>query len=80
MGHAVTIHPVIVLVAVTAGTLVHGVSGALVAVPVVAVTQAVMTAWRKEAPQDRVASPTRPGPSAHVPGTPRTERGLGATQ
>lgn len=42
MGRSVSVHPLGVLVAVTAGSLVAGVSGALVAVPLVATANAVV--------------------------------------
>jgi len=41
MGHAVSLHPVAVLLVVTAGTLTAGIVGALFAVPVVAVLNTV---------------------------------------
>ena len=37
MGRAVNLHPVVTLLSVTTGTLLLGIAGALVAVPVVAV-------------------------------------------
>lgn len=42
MGHAVSLHPVAVLLAVTTGTLVAGIVGALFAVPIVAVLNTVV--------------------------------------
>lgn len=42
MGKALKLHPVAVLLAVTAGTLLGGIVGALLAVPVMAVANAVM--------------------------------------
>lgn len=42
MGHAVSLHPVAVLLVVTAGTLVAGIVGALFAVPVAAVLNTVV--------------------------------------
>ncbi|WP_019136287.1 AI-2E family transporter [Cellulomonas massiliensis] len=42
MGHAVSLHPVAVLLAVAAGSLVAGILGALFAVPVVAVINTVV--------------------------------------
>lgn len=41
MGRAVNLHPVVTLVAVTSGTLLLGIAGAVVAVPLVAVTYRV---------------------------------------
>ncbi|MDM7830741.1 AI-2E family transporter [Cellulomonas edaphi] len=42
MGHAVSLHPVAVLLAVAAGSLVAGILGALFAVPIVAVVNTVL--------------------------------------
>ena len=42
MGHAVSLHPVAVLLVVTAGTLVAGIVGALFAVPIAAVLNTVV--------------------------------------
>ena len=42
MGHAVSLHPVAVLLVVTAGTLVAGILGALFAVPIAAVLNTVI--------------------------------------
>ncbi|WP_246012339.1 AI-2E family transporter [Myceligenerans xiligouense] len=46
MGRQVSLHPVVVALAVTSGTLVGGVLGAVVAVPLVAVAWAVFSAMR----------------------------------
>lgn len=46
MSRAVSIHPVAVLLSVTAGTMVAGIVGALFAVPVVAVTNTVVTYFK----------------------------------
>jgi putative heme transporter len=43
VGHAVKLHPAVVLLAVTAGTLLGGIAGAVVAVPMVAVLYRVGT-------------------------------------
>jgi predicted PurR-regulated permease PerM len=47
MGHQVDLHPVVVILAVTGGTLLIGVLGAVVAVPVVAVSWSVFSALRQ---------------------------------
>ena len=41
MGRQVSLHPVVVALAVTAGTLVAGILGAIIAVPLVAVIWAI---------------------------------------
>ncbi len=38
MGRAVNLHPLVILIAVTCGTLLLGIAGAVIAVPVVAVS------------------------------------------
>ncbi|MGO1317410.1 MAG: AI-2E family transporter, partial [Cellulomonadaceae bacterium] len=45
MGHAVSLHPVAVLLVVTAGTLIAGILGALFAVPIAAVINTVVLFW-----------------------------------
>ncbi|GAA4472183.1 AI-2E family transporter [Phytohabitans houttuyneae] len=50
MGRALRLHPAVVLVAVTAGALTAGVAGALVAVPITAVTYRVWRSWSEGAP------------------------------
>jgi predicted PurR-regulated permease PerM len=47
MGRAVRLHPAVVLVAVAAGTLIAGVSGALLATPLVAVAYRMILAARE---------------------------------
>jgi predicted PurR-regulated permease PerM len=49
MGRAVRLHPAVVLLAVAAGTLIAGVSGALLATPVVAVGYRMVLAAREPA-------------------------------
>lgn len=50
MGKQVSLHPVIVAISVTAGTLVSGLLGAVIAVPLVAVIWAVYAAMRQVDP------------------------------
>jgi predicted PurR-regulated permease PerM len=49
MGRAVRLHPAVILLAVAAGTLIAGVSGALLATPVVAVAYRMVLAAREPA-------------------------------
>ncbi|GLZ08501.1 hypothetical protein Acsp03_59670 [Actinomadura sp. NBRC 104412] len=51
-GRALSLHPAVVLVAVTAGTLLGGIAGAAVAVPLVAVANRVTTVLRTTPPAD----------------------------
>jgi predicted PurR-regulated permease PerM len=49
MGRALRLHPAVVLIAVAAGTLIAGISGALLATPLVAVTYRMIQAAREPA-------------------------------
>ncbi len=70
VGRALRLHPVVILLAVTAGTLLWGLGGALMAVPVVAVTYRVLEYVREHpAPRTRSDVPAPlptdgPGPPA----------------
>lgn len=48
LGRAVSLHPLAILIALTAGTIVAGVIGALLAVPLVAVLWTAVVSWRDE--------------------------------
>lgn len=77
LGRAVRVHPLAVVLSVAAGSMVAGIGGAVVAVPLVAVTNAVvgyLRAHAKEqakvnatrsalavAPEEAAAAPPRPG-------------------
>lgn len=63
MGRAVHLHPVVTLVAVTCGTLLFGISGTVLAVPVVAVTYGVAEYLRKEQCSPAVTPRARTAPS-----------------
>jgi len=78
MGRALKLHPLVILVAVTAGAVVAGILGAFLAVPVTAVVVAVVAAIRSddavEEPPEPAAAPEEPGepggPVAHAAGEP----------
>lgn len=57
MGRQVSLHPVVVALAVTCGTLVGGVLGAVIAVPLVSVAWAVFSELRGPAPAAVVHDP-----------------------
>lgn len=63
MGKQVALHPVVVALAVTAGTVVAGILGAVVAVPLVAVAWTVFSRLRGDRPQS-VAETKSAGESA----------------
>jgi predicted PurR-regulated permease PerM len=60
MGRAVRLHPAVILVAVSAGTVLAGVAGAIIAVPVVAVAYRVITTLTRDETRDE----TSHGPEA----------------
>ncbi|SEG69103.1 Predicted PurR-regulated permease PerM [Thermomonospora echinospora] len=64
MGRALRLHPAVILVAVTAGTLLGGIPGALVAVPITAITYRVTLTLRALRTTDH---PTEPPPKASEP-------------
>ncbi len=76
MGRAVHLHPAVILLAVAAGTVLAGVAGAIVAVPLVAVAHRVLTTLtsrddpapaHEPAPTDAGTPATRPQPAQDQP-------------
>ncbi|MDG4768258.1 AI-2E family transporter [Solwaraspora sp. WMMD406] len=67
MGKAVAIHPLAVVLAVTAGVVLAGIVGALVAVPLIAVLN---TAVRRLARRPQLVTPPSPTPTAPPPQPP----------
>jgi putative heme transporter len=57
MGRAVRLHPVVILLALTAGALLGGVAGAFLAVPTTAVGSAIGNYLRKARPSAEATSP-----------------------
>lgn len=55
MGRAVRLHPVIILLALTAGALIGGVAGAFLSVPTVAVATAIGSYYREKSTRSDVA-------------------------
>lgn len=53
MGRTLQVHALVVLLALTAGTILAGIIGAILAVPVAAVTWAAIKAWNEE-PEDKI--------------------------
>jgi predicted PurR-regulated permease PerM len=65
LGRAVHLHPVAVLLALTTGTIVAGVLGAFLAVPVLSIFLAIIGYYRSEQPEE-VAAAAEPGdPDEH---------------
>lgn len=48
MGHTLSVHPLVILVALTAGTILAGIIGAILSVPLAAVSWAAIKAWNRE--------------------------------
>ncbi|WP_459312625.1 AI-2E family transporter [Arthrobacter sp. MDT2-2] len=52
MGHTLSVHPLVILVALTAGTVLAGIIGAILSVPLTAVAWAGIKAWNAERDED----------------------------
>lgn len=52
LGRAVSLHPLVVLVAISAGTILAGIIGALLAVPAAAIVWTFITAWNGDESND----------------------------
>ncbi|GGE88268.1 AI-2E family transporter [Mycetocola zhadangensis] len=50
MAQSLKLHPLVILVALTAGTIVAGIIGAVLAVPIAAVTWAIIKTWKSPQP------------------------------
>jgi len=64
MGRAVRLHPAVILVAVAAGTVLAGVAGAIVAVPITAVAYRVIATLANSDDGDRAPDGAAPVPPA----------------
>lgn len=66
MGRSLKLHPLVILVALTAGTILGGIVGAVIAVPICAVAWAIIKVWNDPAAgvdgtdRDRDVTPGRP--------------------
>ncbi|MFI7585422.1 AI-2E family transporter [Kocuria sp. M1N1S27] len=58
MGHVLSLHPLVVLIALTAGSVLAGIAGAVLAVPLTAVAWAMLKAWQKAPETETGADPT----------------------
>jgi predicted PurR-regulated permease PerM len=72
MSRAVKLHPVVVAVSVASGTVLAGIIGAVVAVPMVAVAWATFAELRVTDPADPGPDPTTPDPREADPPPPET--------
>jgi predicted PurR-regulated permease PerM len=58
LGKSLNLHALVVLLALTAGTILGGITGAILSVPIAAVTWAVIKTWKgEEAPQGTIGKP-----------------------
>jgi predicted PurR-regulated permease PerM len=77
MGHSVSLHPLAILLGLTAGTILGGIVGAILAVPATSVIWAAMKAWHD--PLDDVVDEPAPmplGTSELAPKRARRHRGI----
>ncbi|MCF3183377.1 AI-2E family transporter, partial [Streptomyces polychromogenes] len=65
LGRAVRVHPLAVVLSVAAGGMIAGIGGAVVAVPLVAVTNTVVVYLRAYSRERRLAPPAPTGPAPH---------------
>ncbi|MGW5633877.1 AI-2E family transporter [Streptomyces sp. NPDC003832] len=78
LGRAVRVHPLAVVLSVAAGGMIAGIGGAVVAVPLVAVTNTVvgyLRAYSQEQALPRQAAPPAPEPVAADAEAPATHQG-----
>jgi predicted PurR-regulated permease PerM len=68
LGRALALHPLAILLALTAGTIVAGVVGALLSVPLVAVAWTAVVSWREVAPPPSPAPTPPTAPAAPAAG------------
>ncbi|GLI27168.1 hypothetical protein ARHIZOSPH14_14100 [Agromyces rhizosphaerae] len=75
MAQSLKLHPLVILVALAAGTIVGGIVGAILSVPIAAVSWAIIKTWNAtDAPEPAgTAPPPDPGASAAAPGEAGTE-------
>ncbi|WP_051470555.1 AI-2E family transporter [Arthrobacter sp. 35/47] len=65
MGRSLSIHPLVILLALTAGTILAGIIGAILSVPVAAVAWAAIKVWTGEDNPDLDAEPGSGSVDAH---------------
>lgn len=54
MGTVLKLHPLVILIALTVGTILGGIAGAVLAVPITAVAWAIVQAWNRPEESDEV--------------------------
>ena len=63
MANSLKLHPLVILVALTAGTILGGITGAVLAVPIAAVAWAIAKAWNNPVDASAPAQPSGPAVS-----------------
>lgn len=66
MGNALKVHGLVILFALTAGTILAGIVGAVLAVPLAAVAWAVIKVWTGEDPGDPAPAPAESEPDKEL--------------
>ncbi len=63
MGQSLRLHPLVILLALTAGTILGGIIGAILSVPIAAVTWAIIKVWDdpQNVPETEEIGPAAPG-------------------
>ena len=59
MAQSLKLHPLVILVALTAGTIVGGITGAVLAVPIAAVAWAIVKVWNSPEVVEEVTTPPK---------------------
>ena len=65
MGKSLELHALVILMALTAGTILAGIIGAVLAVPIAAVTWAIIQVWTAEDPDLEPMNPDLPPANSH---------------
>ena len=61
MAQSLKLHPLVILLALTAGTILGGIIGAVLSVPIAAVAWAIAKTWNEPRPAGAATPPTPPG-------------------
>ncbi len=64
MARSLKLHPLVILFSLTAGTILAGIIGAVLAVPLAAVAWAVLQVWTAEDPRVEDLNPSLPPPGS----------------
>jgi len=67
MAQSLKLHPLVILLALTAGTILGGIIGAVLSVPIAAVAWAIAKTWNEPRPAGAAAPPTAPARSGKLP-------------